>query len=74
MYPGGPCPYGTPAVPTRKFNNTPITPKENFLHVCSNEIPAWAVLESTDIQVIQPEIMPDAYARNHGGIDWFGID
>lgn len=28
----------------------------------------------TDFNVIQPEIMPDAYARNYGGIDWFGID
>ena len=74
LYPGVPGPYGMPAVSSRRFNNTPITPKENFLRVCRKELPAWAVIESTDIQVIQPDIMPDAYARNHGGIDWFGID
>lgn len=72
-YPAVPGPYGMPTFPARKFN-TPITPMENFELVKKGEKPVWMMNMPTDFNVIQPEIMPDAYARNYGGIDWFGID
>ena len=68
-----PKPYGVPAYPMRRFN-TPITPKENFLMVCRKETPVWMPNATVDFNAIQPEIMADAYARNHGGKDWFGIE
>jgi len=73
MYNAVPKPYGVPAFPMRKFN-TPITPKENFFLVCRNEKSAWMPNATVDFNAIQPMIMPDAYARTYGGIDWFGID
>lgn len=73
FYPAVPGPYGMPTFPARKFN-TPITPKENFERIKRGEKPVWMMNTPTDFNVIQPEVMPDAYARNHGGIDWFGID
>lgn len=73
MWKAVPKPYGVPAYPMRKFN-TPITPKENFLRVCRNETPLWMPNATVDFNAIQPEIMADAYARNHGGKDWFGIE
>lgn len=72
-FPAVPGPYGMPTFPTRKFN-TPITPMENFERIKQGKKPLWLPNLPTDFNVIQPEIMPDAYARNHGGIDWFGID
>lgn len=73
VYPAVPGPYGMPTFPKRRFN-TPITAKENFELVKKGEKPVWMMNMPTDFNVIQPEVMPDAYARNHGGIDWFGID
>ncbi len=73
MYRAVPRPYGMKAYPVRKFN-TPITPRENFLRVCRKERPLWIPNLNQDFNFIQPEVMPDAYARAHGGIDWFGID
>ena len=64
---------GTKMAPTPKFN-TPISPKENVLRVYKKEQPLWAPSVVMDMNVIQPMCMPDAYARNYGGIDWFGID
>ncbi len=71
-YPKMPPLYGMDMAPTRKFN-TPITPKENFLRVCRKEKPLWLPNMATDFATIQPIVMPDANARVHGGIDWFGI-
>lgn len=68
-----PGPYGMPTFPARKFN-TPITPMENFKRIKEGKKPLWLMNLPTDFNVIQPEIMPDAYARNHGGTDWFGIE
>ena len=68
-----PGPYGMPTFPARKFN-TPITPIENFERIKAGKKPLWMMNIPTDFNVIQPEVMPDAYARNHGGIDWFGIE
>lgn len=65
--------YGMPSLPAKKFN-TPISPKENFLRVCRKEMPVWMPNMGTDFNLVQPEIMPDAYARIHGGVDWFGIE
>lgn len=73
MYAAGPGIYGMPSFPVKRMN-TPITPKENFLRVCRHEMPVWLPNMAADFNMVQPEIMPDAYARNHGGIDWFGID
>lgn len=73
MYKNVKGPYGFPPSNARKFN-TPITPKENFLLMAQNKKPLWMPNFAVDCNIIQPEIMPDAYARNHGGIDWFGID
>lgn len=68
-----PKPYGVPSFPVRKFN-TPISPKENFLRLCQGKKPLWMPNASVDFNSIQPMVMPDAYARTYGGIDWFGID
>lgn len=65
--------YGMPGMPARKFH-TPITPRENFLRVANHQKPVWLPNMNLDFNVVQPEIMADAYARNHGGVDWFGID
>ena len=73
FYPPIPRPYGMPAAKTRKFN-PPITPKENFELFRKRELPVWCVNFGLDVQTIQPNIMPDAVARNSGGIDWFGIE
>ena len=73
VYPAVPGPYGMPAFPKRRFN-TPITAMENFQRIKEGKKPLWMLNMPTDFNVIQPDVMPDAYARNHGGIDWFGID
>jgi len=65
--------YGMPSFPSRKIN-TPITPKENWARICNGEKPLWIPNVTIDFNAIQPEIMPDALARNKGGFDWFGID
>ena len=72
MYAAVPKPYGGAAVPMRRFN-TPITPKENFLRMCRHEKPLWIPNINLDFNFIQPLVMPDAEARCHGGVDWFGI-
>lgn len=73
MYKAVPGIYGMPGKLGRKFD-TPITPKENILRIYRGEKPVWLPNMSVDCNMVQPEIMPDAYARNHGGIDWFGIE
>jgi len=65
--------YGAPRSIVPKYNY-PITPKENMLRMLRGEMPLWVPNQSIENNAIQPEIMPDAFARNHGGIDWFGIE
>nr|WP_320026228.1 uroporphyrinogen decarboxylase family protein [uncultured Acetobacterium sp.] len=52
---------------------TPITPRENVLRMFAGEKPLWVPNINCDFNLVQPEIMPDASARNRGGVDWFGI-
>lgn len=54
--------------------NTPITPKENVRRMLKGEGPLWVPNINCDFNLLQPEIMPDASARNRGGVDWFGIE
>lgn len=70
---GMPGIYGAPYSVVPKYNY-PITPKENMLRILRGEMPLWIPNQAIENNAIQPEIMPDAYARNHGGIDWFGIE
>lgn len=72
FFPAVPGPYGMPTRPARKFN-TPITPMENFQRIKEGKKPLWMMNVPTDFNVIQPDVMPDAHARNYGGTDWFGI-
>ena len=65
--------YGAPDSIVPK-HNYPITPKENMLRMLRGEMPLWVPNQTQDNNAIQPEIMLDAKARNHGGIDWFGIE
>ena len=65
--------YGMPGRAARKFNS-PITPKENFLRIARKEKPLWIPNVSAEFNSIQPQVMPDASARCHGGTDWFGIE
>ncbi len=64
--------YGAPDSVVPK-HNYPITPKENMLRMLRGEMPLWVPNQTQDNNAIQPEIMLDAKARNHGGTDWFGI-
>lgn len=73
MYGAVPRPYGAPASEMRRFH-TPITPKENIMRILKKKTPLWMPSANTDLNVMQPMIMPDAYARWKGGLDWFGID
>lgn len=54
--------------------NYPITPKENMLRMLEGKMPLWVPNQNLDNNAIQPIVMPDAFARNYGGIDWFGIE
>lgn len=54
--------------------NRPITPKENMLRMLKGEMPLWVPNQTLDNNAIQPMVMPDAYARSFGGVDWFGIE
>lgn len=65
--------YGAPDSIVPK-HNYPITPKENMLRMLRGEMPLWVPNQTLDNNAIQPDIMPDAHARNHGGTDWFGIE
>ena len=65
--------YGAPPCVVPKYNR-PITPKENMLRMLRGEMPLWVPNQTLDNNAIQPEIMPDAKARNYGGVDWFGIE
>ncbi|MBQ8307083.1 MAG: hypothetical protein IJX90_12805 [Blautia sp.] len=64
--------YGAPDNIQNKYNY-PITPKENMLRMLKGEMPLWVPNQSIDNNAIQPLVMPDAMARNFGGVDWFGI-
>ena len=65
--------YGAPDSIVPK-HNYPITPKENMLRMLRGEMPLWVPNQTLDNNAIQPDIMPDAHARNYGGKDWFGIE
>ncbi|MCR5173987.1 MAG: hypothetical protein K6C09_05070 [Oscillospiraceae bacterium] len=65
--------YGTTLPPMRKLNK-PITSRENVLRVYRHEEPMWVPSCIEDMNLLQPLCMPDAQARNYGGIDWFGIE
>ena len=65
--------YGAPDSIVPK-HNYPITPKENMLRMLRGEMPLWVPNQTQDNNAIQPQIMLDAKARSHGGIDWFGIE
>lgn len=65
--------YGALSSVVPKYNR-PITEKENMLRMLRGEMPLWVPNQTLDNNAIQPEIMPDAKARNYGGIDWFGIE
>ena len=64
--------YGAPDSIVPK-HNYPITPKENMLRMLRGEMPLWVPNQTLDNNALQPEVMLDAKARNHGGTDWFGI-
>ncbi len=65
--------YGMPPTSCKKYAS-PITPKENLKLLMEGGQPYWQVNCNTDFNCIQPACMPDAVARNKGGIDWFGVD
>lgn len=65
--------YGAPEVIVPR-QNRPITPKENMLRMLNGEMPLWVPNQTLDNNAVQPLVMPDAAARNYGGIDWFGIE
>lgn len=66
--------YGNALFELPKFN-TPITPKENALMVLrEKKKPFWLPNLYQDFNIIQPMVMPDAAARVHGGLDWFGVE
>ena len=64
--------YGAPDCIVPKYQY-PITPKENMLRMLNGEMPLWVPNQTIDNNAIQPLVMPDARARNFGGVDWFGI-
>ena len=69
-----PAIYGPGDTVTPKWN-TPITPKENMLRMLEkDQMPLWVPNQTYDNNAVQPMVMPDAYARSFGGVDWFGID
>lgn len=65
--------YGMPPAEVPRYQ-TPVTPKENMKLMLDKGEPLWLPNQVLDNNIIQPDIMPDAHARNFGGIDWFGID
>lgn len=65
--------YGAPDCIVPKYNY-PITPKENMIRMLEGKKPLWVPNQTLENNAIQPAVMPDAAARNHGGIDWFGIE
>ncbi len=65
--------YGAPDCVVPKYNY-PITPKENMIRMLEGKMPLWVPNQTIDNNAIQPMVMPDAYARSFGGIDWFGIE
>ena len=65
--------YGTQDVDLPSFNY-PITPKENMIRMLEGKDPLWVPNQTLDNNAIQPYIMADAWARNFGGTDWFGIE
>lgn len=65
--------YGAPDTVVPKYNY-PITPKENMIRMLEGKGPLWVPNQTIENNAVQPLIMPDARARNFGGIDWFGIE
>lgn len=65
--------YGAPDSVVPKYNY-PITPKENMIRMLEGKMPLWVPNQTLDNNAVQPVVMPDAAARNFGGIDWFGIE
>ena len=65
--------YGPASLEQPKLN-TPITPRENMMRVMKGEQPMWLPNMNRDMNIVCPDMMPDASARAFGGIDWFGVD
>ena len=65
--------YGPASLEQPKLN-TPITPRENMMRVMKGEQPMWLPNMNRDMNIVCPDMMPDASARSFGGIDWFGVD
>ena len=65
--------YGPASLAQPKLN-TPITPRENMMRVMKGEQPMWLPNMNRDMNIVCPDMMPDASARAFGGIDWFGVD
>ena len=65
--------YGSASVEQPRLS-TPITPRENVLRVFRGEKPLWLPNMNRDMNLICPDMMPDAAARAFGGIDWFGVE
>lgn len=64
--------YGVKEAVAPRYNY-PITPKENMIRMLEGKMPLWVPNQDLDNNAIQPLVMPDAMARNFGGVDWFGI-
>ena len=65
--------YGPASLEQPKLN-TSITPRENMMRVMKGEQPMWLPNMNRDMNIVCPDMMPDASARAFGGIDWFGVD
>lgn len=65
--------YGSASVEQPKLS-TPVTPRENVLRVFRGEKPLWLPNMNRDMNLICPDMMPDASARAFGGMDWFGVE
>ena len=65
--------YGPASLEQPKLN-TPITPRENMMRVMKGEGPMWLPNMNRDMNLVCPDMMPDASARAFGGTDWFGVE
>ena len=65
--------YGPASLEQPKLN-TPITPRENMMRVMRGEHPMWLPNMNRDMNLVCPDMMPDASARAFGGVDWFGVE
>ena len=65
--------YGPASLEQPKLD-TPITPRENMMRVMKGEQPMWLPNMNRDLNLVCPDMMPDAAARAFGGTDWFGVE